>query len=166
MVQCTALVLVSVRTTFCTNNDVLVFDIREGVAVLEIVVGILLESFIVSYPHFGEVVSVARAIIGRLVIGREEARQCCLGGDALCWEIVEPQEWRLAHNKGEVSRHVVFAASRGTCCDVVHLKPYTWDGATVVLLNAWLEVFGYLIVRRRRENVGKLLTAPGLANGA
>jgi hypothetical protein len=29
-----------------------------------------------------------------------------------------------------------------------------------------LKSFGYLIVRRRREKAGKLLTAPGLADGA
>jgi hypothetical protein len=34
------------------------------------------------------VVSVTRAIIGRLVVGREEVRQCCPRGDAFCWEIV------------------------------------------------------------------------------
>jgi hypothetical protein len=55
---------------------------------------------------------------------------------------VEPQEWYLAHHKGEVSCHVVFVASRGACCNVVHLEPYTWIGATVVLLNGWLEVLG------------------------
>jgi hypothetical protein len=27
-------------------------------------------------------VSVTRSIVGRLVVSREEARQCCLGGDA------------------------------------------------------------------------------------
>jgi hypothetical protein len=31
---------------------------------------------------------------------------------------------------------------------------------------AGLKSFGYLIVRRRREKAGKLLTAPGLAEGA
>jgi hypothetical protein len=36
------------------------------------------------------VVSVTRSIVGRLVVGREEVRQCFSGGDALCWEIVEP----------------------------------------------------------------------------
>jgi hypothetical protein len=30
---------------------------------------------------------------------------------------------------------------------------------------AGLKYFGYLIVRRRREKAGKLLTAPGLADG-
>jgi hypothetical protein len=31
---------------------------------------------------------------------------------------------------------------------------------------AGLKSFGYLIIRRRREKAGKLLTAPGLADGA
>jgi hypothetical protein len=61
---------------------------------------------------------------------------------------------------------VVFVASRGACCDAINLEPYTWVGATIVLLNGWIEVLGYMIVRRRRENTRKLLTAPGLADGA
>jgi hypothetical protein len=77
-----------------------------------------------------------------VLLGREEARQCCRGGDALCWEIVEPQEWRLAHHKEEVSRHVVFVASGGVCYDAIHLEPYTWVGVTVIFVNGWLEVFG------------------------
>jgi hypothetical protein len=85
-------------------------------------------------------VSIARTIIGHLVVGREKARQCCPGGDALYWEIVEPQEWCLAHHKGEVSRHVVFIASRGTCRNAVHLEPYTRVRANVILLNGWLEI--------------------------
>jgi hypothetical protein len=36
------------------------------------------------------VMSVTRSIVGRLVVGREESGQCCPGGDALYWEIVEP----------------------------------------------------------------------------
>jgi hypothetical protein len=36
------------------------------------------------------VMSVTRSVVGRLVIRRKELGQCCLGGDALCWEIVEP----------------------------------------------------------------------------
>jgi hypothetical protein len=72
------------------SDDVLVIDTCEVVAVFEVVVGILSESFVMSHPHFGEVVSVARVIIGCLVVGHEEARQCCPGGDALCREIVEP----------------------------------------------------------------------------
>jgi hypothetical protein len=86
-------------------------------------------------------VSIARTIVGHLVVGREEAKQSRSGGDALCWEVVEPQEWRLAHREGEVSRHVVFIASRGTCRYTVHIEPYTRVGATVVLLDSWLEVF-------------------------
>jgi hypothetical protein len=88
------------------------------------------------------VVSIARTIVGRLVVGREEARQSCPGGVALCWEIVKPQEWCLAHHKGEVSRHVVFIAFRGTRRYAIHLEPYTRVGATIVLLNRWLEVLG------------------------
>jgi hypothetical protein len=88
------------------------------------------------------VVSIARTIVGRLVVGLEEARQSCPGGDALCWEIVELQEWCLAHHKGEVSRHVVFIASRGTRRYAVHFEPYTRVGATVVLLNRCVEVLG------------------------
>jgi hypothetical protein len=50
--------------------------------------------------------------------------------------------WCLAPHKGEVSRHVVFITPRGACCDDVHLEPYTWVIATVVLLNGRLEIFG------------------------
>jgi hypothetical protein len=120
---------------FVVGDDVVVFDTCKGVAVLEVAVGVLTESFITSNPHSGEVVSIARTIVGRLVVGREEARQSFLGGDALCWEIVEPQEWCLAHHKGEVSRHVVFIASRGTHCYAIHFEPYTRVGATIVLLD-------------------------------
>jgi hypothetical protein len=124
------------------GDDVIVFDTCKGVAVLEVAVGVLSESFITSHPHSSEVVSIARTIVGHLVVGREEARKSCPGGDALCWEIVELQEWCLAHHEGKVSRHVVFIASRGTRRYAVHLEPYTRVGATVVLLNGWLEVLG------------------------
>jgi hypothetical protein len=66
------------------GNDIVVFDTCKGVAVLEVAVSVLTESFIMSHPYSGEVVSIARTIIDRLVVGHEEARQCCLGGDALC----------------------------------------------------------------------------------
>jgi hypothetical protein len=124
------------------GDDVLVFDTREVVAVLEVAVGVLAEGFVASHPHSSEVVSVTKSVVGRLVVGREEPGQCCPGGSAFCWEIVEPQERCLAHHKGEVSRHVVFAAPRGTYCDAVHLEPYTWVRATVVFLNGRFEVFG------------------------
>jgi hypothetical protein len=123
---------------FVVGNDVIVFDTYKGVAVLEVAVSVLSESFITSHPYSGEVVSIARTIVGCLVIGREEVRQSCAGGDALYWEIVKTQEWCLAHHEGEVSRHVVFIASRGACSDAVHLEPYTWVGMTVILLNRWL----------------------------
>jgi hypothetical protein len=95
---------------FVVGDDVVVFDTCKGVAVLEVEVGVLMKSFVTSHPHSGEVVSIARTIVGRLVVGREEVRQSCPRGDALCWEIVEPQEWCLAHHEGEVSRHVVVVA--------------------------------------------------------
>jgi hypothetical protein len=87
------------------------------------------------------VVSIVRMIVGCLVVGCEEARQSHLGGDALCWEIVKPQEWCLTHHEGKVSDHVVFIASKGTCRYVVHLESYTRVRVTVVLLNSCLEVF-------------------------
>jgi hypothetical protein len=95
-----------------------------------------------SHPHSSEVVSVDRTIIGRLVVGREKARQSCPGGDALCWEVTKPQEWCLAHHEGEVPRHMVFIAPGGACCNAIHLEPYTWVRATVVLLNDRFEVLG------------------------
>jgi hypothetical protein len=110
--------------------------------VLKVAVVVLTESFITPHLYSGEVVSIARTIVGRLVVGREKAKQCCPGGDALYWEIVEPQEWFLAHHKGEVSRHVVFIASRGTRRYAIHPEPYTRVGAAVILLNRWLEVLG------------------------
>jgi hypothetical protein len=148
------------------GDNVLVFDTRKGVENFEVAVGVFPEGFIASHPHSSEVVSVTRPIVGSLVVSHEEPGQCCPGGDALCWEIVEPQEWRLAHHMEEVSHHVVFVASRGACCDVVRLEPYTWVGATSYFSIVGLKSLGYLIVSRRRENEGKLLTTPGLADGA
>jgi hypothetical protein len=52
-------------------NDVIVFVTCEGVAVLEVAVGVLTESFVSSHPYSSEVVSIARTIVGRLVVGRE-----------------------------------------------------------------------------------------------
>jgi hypothetical protein len=52
-------------------NDVVVFDTCEGVAVFEVAVGVLTESFISSHPYSGEVVSITRTIVGLLVIGCE-----------------------------------------------------------------------------------------------
>jgi hypothetical protein len=72
------------------SNDVVVFHTCKGVAVLEVLVSVLSESFIMSHPYSSEVVSIARTIVGRLVVGREEAGQSLPGGDALYREIVEP----------------------------------------------------------------------------
>jgi hypothetical protein len=59
---------------FVIGDDVVVFDTCKGVAVLEVAVGVLTEGFITSDSHSGEVVSIARTVVGRLVVGREEAR--------------------------------------------------------------------------------------------
>jgi hypothetical protein len=69
---------------FVVGNDVVIFDTCKCVVVLEVAVSVLTESFITSHPYSGEVVSIARTIVGRLLVGREEARQSLPGGDALC----------------------------------------------------------------------------------
>jgi hypothetical protein len=56
---------------FVVGNDVVIFDTCEGVAVLEVAVSVLTESFIASHPYSSEVVSIARTIVGCLVVGRE-----------------------------------------------------------------------------------------------
>jgi hypothetical protein len=56
---------------FIVGNDVVVFNTCKGVSVLKVAVSILTESFITSHPYSGEVVSIARTIVGRLVVGRE-----------------------------------------------------------------------------------------------
>jgi hypothetical protein len=83
------------------GDDVLIFDTHEGVAVHKVAVSVLLKGFVASHPHSGEVMSVTRSVVGRLIVGREKSGQCCLGGDALCWEIVEPQEWYQPITRGK-----------------------------------------------------------------
>jgi hypothetical protein len=56
---------------FVVGNDVVVFDTCEGVAVLEVAISVVTESFIAFHPYSSEVVSIARMIVGRLVVGRE-----------------------------------------------------------------------------------------------
>jgi hypothetical protein len=56
---------------FVVCNDVVIFDTCEGVTVLEVAVGVLTEIFVSSHPYTSEVVSIARTIVGRLVVGRE-----------------------------------------------------------------------------------------------
>jgi hypothetical protein len=56
---------------FVVGNDVVIFDTCEGVAVLEVAVSVFSESFIASHPYSSEVVSIARTIVGRLVVGHE-----------------------------------------------------------------------------------------------
>jgi hypothetical protein len=52
-------------------NDVVVFETCEGVAVLEVAVDVFIESFVSSHPYSSEAVSIAKTIVGRLVVGRE-----------------------------------------------------------------------------------------------
>jgi hypothetical protein len=56
---------------FVVGNDVVIFDTCEGVAVLEVAVGVLTESFVSSHPYSSEVVSIAKTIVGHVVVGRE-----------------------------------------------------------------------------------------------
>jgi hypothetical protein len=44
---------------FVVGNDVVIFDTSEGVAVLEVAVSVLIESFIASHLYSSEVVSIA-----------------------------------------------------------------------------------------------------------
>jgi hypothetical protein len=60
-----------IDSLFVVCNDVVVFDTCEGVAVVKVAIGVLAESFISSHPYSSEVMSIARAIVGRLVVGRE-----------------------------------------------------------------------------------------------
>jgi hypothetical protein len=53
--------------------DVFVFDIYESVAILEVEVSVLIESFVAPHLHSSEVMCVARAIVDRLIVGREES---------------------------------------------------------------------------------------------
>jgi hypothetical protein len=152
------------------SDDVFIFNTRKGVAVLEVAVGVFAESFITSHPYSCEVVSVTRAIVGRLVVGCEEARQG--RRDKVTQEVM--------HSAGRLSSH------RSGALPITRGKyPAIWSALTpearIVMLYilshilgserpsyfsiAGLKSFGYLIVRRRLEKVGKLLTALRLADG-
>jgi hypothetical protein len=150
---------------FVLGNDVVVFD-SKCVAVLEVAVSILAESFITSHSYSGKVVSIARTIVGRLVVGPEEMRQRCPGGDALCWEVVEPQEWRLAHHEGKYPAMWSSLPPEARAAMLYILSHILGSEQSSYFSIAGLKSFGYLIVWRRREKAGKFLTAPGLADGA
>jgi hypothetical protein len=134
------------------GDDVLVFDNCEGVMVLEVAVGVLPKSLVTSHPHSGEVMSVTRS--GRLVVGREEARQCCPGG---------------VHSAGRLSSHRSGALpiTRGKYPAMWSSLPPEARAAMLYILShilgserlsyfsmAGLKSLGYLIVRRRRETQG------------
>jgi hypothetical protein len=55
--------------------EIFILNTRKSVAVFEVAVGILSESFIFSHLYSGEVVSIAKVIVSRLIVGREESRQ-------------------------------------------------------------------------------------------
>jgi hypothetical protein len=55
------------------GDDVFVFDTYEVVAVLNVTVSVLLKSFITPHPHSSEVMGVAKMIVGRMVVSREES---------------------------------------------------------------------------------------------
>jgi hypothetical protein len=150
---------------FLLSDDVFVFDTRKGVAVLEVAVGVFMESFITSHPYSCEVVSTTRTIVGRLVVGREDERQGRPGGDALCWEVIEPQEWCLAHHEGEYPA-MWSSLPQEACAAMIYILSHILGSERPSYFSiAGLKSFGYLIVRRCREKVEKLLTAPGLADG-
>jgi hypothetical protein len=151
---------------FVVGDDIVVFDTCKGVTVLEVAVGVFTESFITSHPHSGEVVSIARTIVGRLVVGRKETRQSCLGGDALCWEIVKLEEWCLAHHKGKYPAMWSSLPPEERAAMLYILSHILGSERPSYFSIDGLKSFGYLIVRRRREKAGKLLTTPGLADGA
>jgi hypothetical protein len=138
------------------GDDVLILDTCEGVAVLEVAVGVLSESFIASHPYSGEVMSVTRSVVSLLVVGREEAGQCCPGGDALCWEITRgkyPAMWSSLPLEARAAMLYILSHILGS------ERPSYFS-------MAGLKSLGYLIVPIHCENVVKLLTAHGLADGA
>jgi hypothetical protein len=154
------------NSLFVVGNDVVIFDTCKGVAVLEVAVSILTESFITSHPYSGEVVSIARTIVGCLVVRREEARQRRPGGDALCWEVVEPQEWCLDNHEGKYPAMWSSLPPEARAAMLYIMSHILGSERPSYFSIAGLKSFGYLIVRRCREKAGKLLTAPGLADGA
>jgi hypothetical protein len=60
------------NTLLVVGDDVFILDTCESIVVLEVAVSVLLESFITPHPHSGDVMCVARMIVGRLVVSREE----------------------------------------------------------------------------------------------
>jgi hypothetical protein len=128
------------------------------------VVGVLPKGFVTSHPHSGEVMSVTRSVVGHLRIGGEEPNNVA-------------QE--MMHSAGRLSRHRSSALpiTRGKFPAMWSSLPLEARAAMLYILShilgserpshfsiAGLKSLGYLIVRRHRENAGKLLTAPGLAD--
>jgi hypothetical protein len=54
------------------GDDVFIFNTYEGVTIIKLAVSVLSESSVVPHPHFRELMSISRSIVGFLVVGREE----------------------------------------------------------------------------------------------
>jgi hypothetical protein len=54
------------------GDDIFIFNTYKGVAILEVAVGVFLESFVAPQPHSREVMCISKTVVGRLVGGREE----------------------------------------------------------------------------------------------
>jgi hypothetical protein len=138
---------------FVVGDDVIVFDTYKGVAVLEVAVGVIMESFITSHPHSSEVVvkrrdRVAQEVMhsaGRLSSHKSGALPITRGKYPAMWSSL-PLEARTAMLY--IMSHIL-GSERPSYFSIEGLKS-----------------LGYLIVRRCCEKAGKLLTAPGLADGA
>jgi hypothetical protein len=143
---------------FVIGDDVVVLDTCKGVAVLEVVVGVLTDSFITSHSHSIEVVSIVKTVVGCLVVAQE-----------------------LMHSIRRLSsyRSGVLPITRGKYPAMWSSLPPEPHAAMLYILShilgperplyfsiEGLKSLGYLIVRRRREKAGKLFSAPGLADGA
>jgi hypothetical protein len=148
------------------SDDVFVFDTCKGVVVLEVAVCILAESFITSHQYSGEVVGIARTIVGRLVVRREER-------DKVAQEVMHSVGMLSSHRSGALpitrGKYPAMWSSllpEARAAMMYILSHILGPGRPSYFSIAGLKSFGYLIVQRRREKVGKLLTALGLADGA
>jgi hypothetical protein len=54
------------------GENVFVLNTYKGVAILKVAISLLSENFVAPHPHSGEVMSISRTVVSRLVVGREE----------------------------------------------------------------------------------------------
>jgi hypothetical protein len=104
------------------GDDVQVFHACKSVAVFEVPVSVLAESFIMSHPYSGEVVGIAGAIVGRLVVGHEEARQSRQ-------EVMHSARRLLSHRSG------AFPITRGKYPAMWSSLPLEARAATLYILS-------------------------------